>query len=82
MPAEPRRVPAASSWRRAAGRNQRNQDPPTPFIGRRRELDPTGRLLTITGVGGTGKTRLHRAVQAGSAMSMAEAVAYALGEAE
>ncbi|MCB0237184.1 MAG: AAA family ATPase, partial [Anaerolineae bacterium] len=40
--------------------------PPTPFIGRRPELeeiaglllDPTCRLLTLTGTGGVGKTRL------------------------
>src|SRR3982751_3020018 len=38
----------------------------TPFVGRRRELDdlsqlvPTARLLTLTGAGGSGKTRLAR----------------------
>ena len=46
--------------------------PPTPFIGREGELDaliahlldPNGRLVTVTGVGGMGKTRL--AIEAAS----------------
>lgn len=41
---------------------------PTPLVGRRRELESirrlleSGRLVTLTGVGGTGKTRLARRV--------------------
>ncbi len=58
--------------------------PPTPFVGRAAELaelagllaDPACRLLTITGPGGMGKTRLAIEAAASSAAAFAQGVAF------
>jgi predicted ATPase/DNA-binding SARP family transcriptional activator len=68
--------------------------PTTPFVGRARELaeiagllsDPDCQLLTVTGLGGVGKTRLAREVAAQQIAAFAHGVHYvalsALGAAE
>jgi DNA-binding SARP family transcriptional activator/predicted ATPase len=68
--------------------------PTTPFVGRARELaeiagllsDPDCRLLTVTGLGGVGKTRLAREVAAQQIAAFVHGVHYvalsALGAAE
>ena len=58
--------------------------PPTPFVGREAELaelttllaDPACRLLTITGPGGIGKTRLALEAAAGRNTAIAHGVAF------
>ena len=56
--------------------------PLTPFIGRQREMGEirhllkTNRLLTLTGVGGTGKTRLALVVAAETADDFADGVTF------
>ncbi len=69
------------SW--ADGRRHNLPAPSTPFIGRERELSEvkqlleTARLVTLTGPGGTGKTRLG--LQVAKAFASAEAEEYADG---
>lgn len=83
--AVPRRVRGASPHRSWVGARRRALPvPPTPMMGREQDLaavlslfrDPTRRLVTLTGMGGIGKTRLAVAVAEGLADSMREGVVF------
>src|SRR5258708_8673687 len=71
--------PTASS---PASGSVRLPTPVTPFIGRQREIAAirhllqTNRLLTLTGPGGTGKTRLALAVAGEAASAFADGVSF------